>query len=56
MVLMLIIVLQMVNHLVANIVEETPERPPQPWNAGDADQPAQPLVTSLKLEASFLLK
>ena len=56
MVLMLIIVLQMVNHLVANIVEETPERPPQTWNSGDADQPEQPLVTSLKLEASFLLK
>ena len=34
---------------------ETSERPPQPRNPGDADQPAQPPVPSLNIEVTISL-
>ena len=38
------------------IVGETPERPAQPRNSGDTDQPPQPQVPSLNVEVTIPLK
>ena len=39
-----------------NLVDETPQRPPQPGNPGDADRPAQTLVSSLNFMDTIPLK
>ena len=56
MMLMLIIVLQIVNHLNVKVVRETPERPPQPRNLGNGNGPQQPPVPSLNAEVTVPLK
>ena len=35
---------------------KTPERPPQPENLGDAEQPTQPPVPSLNVEVTIAIK
>ena len=58
MLLMLMIVLQIVNHLSINtkIVGKTPERAPQSGNLEDTNQAAHPSVPSLNVVVTIPLK